>query len=105
MKDLTKIVGIFNNKDENYFKIKIEDIKSERYLLWLIKLLGDLKISHHLDAEPQILSAKYKGWIERHEFFRKRGYVIHIIFTKEYLYLIVKCSLKKRQEFLKALNS
>jgi len=99
-----KISGIFNNKDENYFKIKIEDIKSEKYIHWLIRLLDDLGISHHLNAEPQILSAKYKGWIERHEFFRKRDYVIHIIFTKEYMYLIVKCSLKKRKEFLKFLK-
>ena len=99
-----KLTGIFNDKEENYFKIKNININSEKYIKKLIGFLEDLKISNHLEAEPEILSAKYKEWIGRHEFFRTKEYIIHIIFTKDSLHLIIKCSLEKRKNLMKFLN-
>lgn len=99
-----KLGGIFNDEEENYFKIGVEDINSVKYIEKLISLLNNLNISKYLNAKPTMLSDKYKNWIGRHEYFRTKDYIIHIVFSKEYLHLIVKCSLKKRKEFIKILD-
>lgn len=99
-----KLAGIFNEGEENHIKIKIEDVNSEKYIKKLIGLLNDLKISHYLNAEPEIQSTKYKRWIGGHTFYKTKDYIIHIIFGKDYLHLIVRCSLRKRKELLKFLK-
>jgi hypothetical protein len=102
--DKLKLAGAFNSKDENYFNIKIDDINNESYIKKLIGLLKELKISNHFEAEPEILSSKYSDWIGRHEFFRTKDYIIHIIFSKDNMYLIVKCDPGKREVFMKSFN-
>ena len=99
-----KLVGSFNDDEENYFKIKIEDINDETCIKQLIGFLEDLKISNHLTSESDILSAKYEEWIVRHEFFRTKEYIIHIIFSRDNLHLLVNCDLKKRELFMKFLK-
>jgi len=98
------VVALFNDKEENYLKINVENINSEVYIKKLIEFLDELKISHHLGAEPEILSAKYKEWIGAHEFFRTKDYIMHIIFSKNYMSLIIKCSLKKRKKLIEILT-
>ena len=97
-----KIVGIFNDDEENYFKIKVE--KNEIIIKTLIKILSELNISHHLDAEPEILSAKYKEWVGRHEYFRTKEYILHLLFERDHLHIIAKCDLKNRKKFIKTLK-
>jgi len=99
-----KLVTSFNDEEENYFKIKIEDISNEKYIKQLIGFLEDLKISNHLTSEPDILSTKYEKWIGRHEFFRTKDYVIHIIFSRDNLHLLVNCDLENREMFMKFLK-
>ncbi|MBW2972786.1 hypothetical protein KY346_00155 [Candidatus Woesearchaeota archaeon] len=101
---MTNIPSIFNDNEENYFKIKIDYSSSEKYIKNLILFLDKLEIKSHLDAEPEILSNKYSDWIGRHEFFRTEDYVIHIIFGNDSLYLIVKCSLEKRKNLIEILQ-
>lgn len=98
------ITASFNDDNENYFKIGVDDPENKKYILTLIKLLNNLKIAHLLNAEPEILSAKYKEWIGRHEFFRTNKYVIHIIFTEATIHLLIKCSLKQRENVIAALK-
>jgi len=95
---------IFNDDDENYFKIKIEDSLNENHIKNLLSLLHDLNISDNLESESEVLSAKYKDWIGRHEFFRNDDFIFHIIFENNFLHLILKCSLQNRQKFIEALH-
>jgi len=99
-----KLTEIFNRGEENYFKIKIENENSEEYIKGLIEFLEKLGVSDHLDAEPEILSAKYKKWIGRHQFFRTKNYAIFIIFGEKNLHLVVRCSLENRKNLLKFLK-
>lgn len=99
-----KLVASFNDEEENYFKIEIEDPNNKKYIQRLIGFLDDLQISNHLTSEPMVLSAKYGDWIGKHEFFRTKDYVVHIIFSKDNIHLLVKCDLENRQMFTKFLN-
>ena len=96
-----KIVGIFNEFEENYIKIKntnnISDIKT------IIKILDDLKITNFLGEEPAGYKT-YKHWIGIHEYFREEDYIIHIIFAKNSIHFIVKCNLNKRKQLIKILK-
>ncbi len=98
------ITASFNDEEENYFKLGVDDLENEKYIMMLIKFLDNLKVSHYLNAEPEILSAKYKDWIGRHEFFRTDKYVIHILFSEKEMDLLVKCSLIERERMIKSLK-
>lgn len=99
-----KVNSIFNDEKENYFKIKIDDINSEKYIKMLISLINKLQISDHLEAEPEVLSSKYKNWIGRHEYFKNKDWIIHIIFSREALHLIINCNLENRKKLVKILT-
>ena len=98
------IVAMFNDSEENYFKIKVENINSDIYIKKLIEFLDELKISNHLNAEPEIISPIYKEWIGGHEFFRTKNYIVHILFSDNCMNLIIKCKLNNRKELTQILT-
>jgi len=98
------IVDIFNHGNENYFKIKIIDSKSTKYIEKLTNMITALQDQNYLESEPEVLSTKYYKWIGRHEFYKTNKYIIYIIYEKDYLHLVVKCSLKRRQQLIKIIN-
>ena len=99
-----KLVSIFNNKDENYFRIKIDKVKSKKIIENLIFVLNKLKIHNYLDEEIEMLSTKYFGDLGNHQFFNDNGYIIHVIFGEKYLHLVVKCNLTRRKKLIKVLT-
>lgn len=104
MKKIT-IASMLNDEEENYIKIKINDINSKKYIEILIDFLDDLGTNYHLfDEDIRCLSEKYKEWIGSHHYFRTKGYIIHIIFAEKYLHLIIKCNLNNRNKLIKILE-
>lgn len=100
----TKIIEIFNNGNENYLKIKIIDKQSMKYIDNLAKIMAELQIQDYLESEPEVLSEKYYKWIGRHEFYKTRNYIIHILYERDAIHLIIKCSLKDRKRLIKTIN-
>lgn len=97
-----KLTSLFNEENENYFKIKVENVSNKSYFKKLLAFVQDLQIHlHDMDLEPD---RNYKLLIGRHEFLRTKEYVLHLIFEENYLHLILKCDLEKRKDFIKILN-
>jgi len=99
-----KLLKVFNQDKENYFKIKVLDKESEDYIKTTIELLNKLNISSNLESEPQTNSCKYKDWIGCHEFKKGDKYKLHMIFEENNIHLIVKCSIKNREELMKVVK-
>ena len=99
-----KIIEIFNNGNENYLRIKIVDKRSTKNITNLARVFSDLKIQDYLESEPEVISTKYYKWIGRHEFYKTKNFVIHILYEKNAIHLIVKCSLKDRERLIKTIH-
>ena len=100
--DKIKLAGIANNNRENYFKIKIEDVKDQMYVKNIMKVFDDLHVDHGLDDAHE--KKNYDFWIDTYWFVKSKDYVVHLIFSKEYLYIILTCDPKRREEFVNTLK-
>lgn len=100
----SNIIDLFSGDSENYLKIKVANKGGSKDINELAEILTELKIQNYLESEPEILSTKYSNWVGRHEFYKSKYYALHIIYEREYLYLILKCSLKKRQVALRIIK-
>lgn len=103
---MSKIIisGMLNDKEENYIKIKINNINSKDYIETLSNIFDDLEIDHPFEEDICYLSKKYKEWIGSHHYLKTKDYIIHMIFAKNYLHLIIKCSLNKRNKLIETIK-
>ena len=101
---MLRILSSFNDDEDNYFRVSVDDARSEEFIKTLISFLDSLGITDHLEAEPEILSERYEDWIGRHEFFRTDDYIIHLIFSTDCLHMVVTCGRDARDRFMGSFN-
>ncbi len=109
VKEKLMIVGMGNWGNENFIRIK-----ARKKSLEIPKLIDSflLKLGFHSHFNEKeycrkdnwiATAARYKDNIGIHEFFQNRKYKLHVIFDEKYLYLIIKTTLKNRNEMVKRL--
>ncbi|GEM_PF-4314932 len=99
-----KLAAVFNNEEENYFKIKVADSRSKKYIMSLNKFLEDLGIKSYLGKQCDECSEKHKDWVGMHQFFRSMKHVVHIVWGEKFIAVLVKCAPKDRQAMVDTLE-
>ena len=100
-----KLVKIFNEDQENYFKFEIKDQNSFEDERILSQFLGELGFGNiEFKGDNPGIKKKYKERIGLHKFVENKQVKIHIIFAEKYLHLVIKCSLKNRKVIIKLIK-
>ena len=106
-----KLVNSFNKDEENYLKFEVKYIDSSAYEEVLVKFLEELgfikpfypKISNKSEEED-FTKKTYKQRIGFHKFLENEKFKIHVIFSEDHLNLVLKCSQKNKNAFVKLLG-
>ncbi len=99
-KNKLEIAGIGNWDNENFIKIKVN--KNNEIHNIISSFMKDIGIDSYLE-EIEGERKNYKDSLGGHNFFENTLYKVHVIFEKNYLYLIIKTPLKNRKNMIEKL--
>jgi len=99
----SKLVKVFNQGEENYFKLNIGSKSSLEFKKCLSDFLEDIGFKNPFFQKfakegPYSLKNNPAALRDFHKFFENETFKIHIMFSEEYLHMVVKCSKGGRQE-------
>ena len=102
---LLRIVRSFNDDEENFFGVQPTDRQTNKSVIALFAFLHDIGVEFAFDYTlgfPEMNT--YEDHVGRHEFFRSKKHVGHIIFEKELIYFTVRCPKAQRDMMIQALS-
>jgi hypothetical protein len=105
-----KIIKLFNQKEENYFKFTVDknSFEAEDSTIQFLKELGFKrpfypKFSNKSEDE-EFSKQRYKNRVGLYKFLENKSFKIHIIFSEDGINMIVRCNQANRKILNKSLE-